>query len=209
MAIVSTERLTGPSGRTPYRIPSADFLRGVESGLFPTSTRVYLWDGVPYEKMAKTIAHAAAGETARLALASALPPGWSLWGENPILVDDFTAPLPDLAVIRGAARDYFARRAVPRVGEIGVVIEMADASLRADLTTSLSRYAVAGLPVYWVINLVAWRVEVYASPVVTAGVASYTSREEFGPGQDVPLVLDGVEVALVAVSDLLPAPTAR
>ena len=191
--------------RSVFRMTAETFLRGVELGLFPAERRVFLWDGVLYEKMAKKIAHSSAGETVRLALSEVLPPGWSLWGENPILVDDFTAPLPDLTVVRGTARDYFARHAVPRVLEIGLVTEMADATLRVDLTKSLSTYAAAGLPIYWVLNLVAWRVEVYSNPGLVTDEATYTVRESYESGQDVPVVLDGVEIARVPVTSLLPA----
>jgi Uma2 family endonuclease len=212
MATVQTELPAGTEGLgepSPFRLSAEAFFRGVELGVFPGEARVYLWNGVLYEKMAKKIAHAATNETARTALLAALPPGWSLWGENPILVDDFTAPLPDLAVVRGTARDYFTRGSVPRAGEIGVVIELSDATLRTDLTKSLAKYAGAGLLIYWAINLVAWRVEVYSSPVVENEVSAYSSRQTFEPGQEVPLVLDGIEVARVAVSALLPAEKAR
>jgi Uma2 family endonuclease len=194
-----------PGERNLYHLSAEAFLRGVELGIFPEQSRVYLWNGVLYEKMAKKIAHAATSETARLALSSVLPPGWSLCGENPILVDDFTAPLPDLTIVRGAARDYFGRRSVPKLSEIGLVLEMSDATLRIDQTQSLAKYAAAGLPVYWVINLVVLRVEVYSVLVVENGVASYSSKEIYEPGGEVPLILDGIKVTRVAVNDLLPA----
>jgi hypothetical protein len=55
-----------------------------------------------------------------------------------------------------------------------------------------------------VINLVAKRVEVYSRPKVEGSVGSYEDAELFEPGKQVPLRLDGREVALIPVSSLLP-----
>jgi Uma2 family endonuclease len=195
----------GPLDFAPFGLTAEAFLRGVELGLFPPRQRVFLWDGRLYEKMAKKLPHAVTTETARLALSAALPPGWSLWGENPILVDEFTAPLPDLTVVRGTARDYFARRSVPSAADIGLVVELSDSSLRDDRTKVLAKYAAANLPVYWVVNLVDWRVEVDSDPRPGDAGATYAARASYGPGESVPFVLDGVEVARVAVTDILPA----
>jgi Uma2 family endonuclease len=185
---------------------AAEYLRAVEAGVFPVDRRIGLWEGRLYEKMAKKLAHSASTEMARLALGRVLPPGWSLWGENPILVDDFSAPLPDLAVVRGAALDYFRRGSVPKVGEIGLVVEMADATLRKNLSDTHRKYAAAGLPAYWVVDLVHSRVEVYGDPQTSPAGPSFASATRFGPGDAVPLILDGREVALVPVSDILPLP---
>jgi Uma2 family endonuclease len=193
----------------PYHLSAEVFLRMVETEILPRDRRVYLWDGVLYEKMAKKIAHAVTSETARLALSSAIPVGWSLWGENPILVDDFTAPLPDLTVVRGQARDYFSRNAVPKASDIGLVIEIADATLGKNLNASLTRYAAAGLPTYWLVNLITCRIEVYSAPAGPVGSATYTSRDEFALGQEIPLVLDGLVVSRIPVSAMLPSTNPR
>ena len=81
--------------------------------------------------------------------------------------------------------------------------------IRKNLTVSLQTYARAGLPVYWVVDLVNNRVEVYSEPHVGEdNGAGYGKREPFGPGTEIPLVLDGREVARVAAGDLLPEGTA-
>jgi hypothetical protein len=58
----------------------------------------------------------------------------------------------------------------------------------------------AGIPDYWIVNLVHRQVEVYTS----AGPAGYASRQDFASGQQVPLVIGGRQVGLIAVDDLLP-----
>jgi Uma2 family endonuclease len=192
-----------PEGMS-YRLTAADYFKMVDADIIPPHRRVGLWEGQLYEKMAKKLPHSTASSLLIMALMRAIPAGWFVWPENPILVDDFTAPLPDFTLVRGAPNDYCRRGSVPKADEIGLVVELAETSLRKNLTVSLPIYARAGLPVYWVVNLVARRVEVYSQPVVEGETARYSVTETFEPGKDVPLVLDGHEVARVPARDLLP-----
>ena len=194
-----------PTGRPEgvlYRLSADEYFRMVESDIIPPDRRVGLWEGQLYEKMAKKLPHSTSHELILFALIRVVPGGWWVATERPILVDDFTAPLPDVSVIRGHANDYYRRGSVPKVGEIGLVVEVADSSLRKNLTETLRTYARAGLPVYWVVNLVARRVEVYSDP--QAGDGGYAKAEAFAAGDAVPLVLDGREVARIPARDLLP-----
>jgi Uma2 family endonuclease len=183
-----------------YQLSADDYFRMVEADIIPRDRRVGLWAGQLYEKMAKKLPHAVAQSLGLVAVIRALPEGWFVWLENPFLVDDFTAPLPDLTVARGTADDYVRRGSWPKAGEIGLVVELADTSLRKNLTETLRTYARAGLPWYWVVNLVAQRVEVYSRPEV----AGYAASEAFEAGKDIPLMLDGREVARIPARDLLP-----
>lgn len=202
---VPSEPLPGRPEGVPYRLSADDYFRMVESDIIPPERRVGLWEGQLYEKMAKKMAHSGASSKVTTALIRALPKEWCLWPENPILIDDFTAPLPDVSVVRGSSDDYTRRDSVPKAGEVGLVVELAESSLRKNLTTTLQVYARAGLPVYWVVNLVARRVEVYSGPRVDeSGVASYMSVVTFEIDQDVPLVLDGREITRVPAMDLIP-----
>jgi Uma2 family endonuclease len=195
---------TGLPEGVPYRLSAADYFRMVELDIIPRERRVGLWEGQLYEKMGKNLPHSASTSLMVMVLLRALPEGWCLWLESPTLVDNNTAPLPDGAVVRGSPRDYVRRGSNPTAADIGLVIEVADSSLRKNLTRSLEVDARAGLPVYWVVNLVAGRVEVYSQPRVEGDAARYTVSETFEPGKNVPLVLDGREVACIPARDLLP-----
>ena len=195
-----------PEG-VPYRLSADDYFRMVDADIIPADRRVGLWKGRLYEKMAKKLPHSGAQNLLVPALLRVLPGEWCLWGESPILVDDFTAPLPDLSLVRGNPNVYTRRGSVPKLGEIGLVVEVADTSLRKNLTETLQTYARAGLPCYWVVNLVDRRVEVYSDPRVEDGVARYAASEVFEAGRDVPLVLDGRAIASIPARDLLPEET--
>jgi Uma2 family endonuclease len=61
-------------------------------------------------------------------------------------------------------------------------------------------YAAAGIPFYWIVNLVDRQLEVYSEPHSDG----YRTRQVLGPDEQVALVLDGSEVGRITVADLLP-----
>ena len=65
-------------------------------------------------------------------------------------------------------------------------------------------YAMANIPVFWIINLVENQIEVYTDPQPSLSPASYTTLTVYLPGQELPIVLDGTIVATIPVSWLLP-----
>ncbi len=190
----------GPGG-SPYLFTTEDFDRMIEAEVFPIEARVELWDGRIYEKMAKLQPHVVSGNKLNLALFLALPPGWFPGGENSITLGQDKVPLPDMVVFRGRPDDYNERRA--GVADIGLVVELAWSSLKSDLGTRLAAYAEAGIPAYWVVNLVDGSIHVHATPVPAE--RRYASVVIHKPGESIPLILDGVEVARIAASEILPA----
>jgi Uma2 family endonuclease len=193
-----------PEADVPYDLTVELFSRMVESGLIPRDRRVYLRDGRLYEKMAKTRAHGFVGAAVTMALVPRLGPGWGLWPESTIVLDDFNAPLPDFAVIRGASPlDYCDPERYPVAADVGLLIEVAVTSVRDDLTTSLERYARALIPVYWVVDVPGRRILVHSEPRLAEGRGEYARVETYRAGQEIPLVLDGRQVAQVPFDELL------
>ncbi len=79
--------------------------------------------------------------------------------QNPLVLGEHE-PVPDVAVVPGSPDDY--RQAHPTTALL--VIEIADTSLQYDRTTKRSLYASAGIPEYWIVNLIERRLEVYREP---------------------------------------------
>ncbi|HEX5815056.1 MAG TPA: Uma2 family endonuclease, partial [Methylomirabilota bacterium] len=104
--------------------------------------------------------HATAVDMADDALRAVLPPGWIVRVQNPIALDDESAPEPDIAVVRGIRADY--RHAHPT--RPALVIEVAESSLAFDRVEKGSLYARAGVVDYWIVNLVDRVLEVYRDP---------------------------------------------
>ena len=107
-------------------------------------------------------------------------------------------PEPDRCIARGTIRDYADQH--PGPDEIALIVEVADSSLADDRKLAAKVYGPAGIPVYWIVNLVDRQVEVYTDP----GPLGYRSTESFAEGQSVPVVIDGQAVGRIAVSDILP-----
>ena len=67
-----------------------------------------------------------------------------------------------------------------------------------------SIYAQAGIPCYWLVNLIEQRVEQYTAPTGSAENADYGQRRDYAPADEIALLLDGHSIATIPVRDLLP-----
>ena len=85
---------------------------------------------------------------------------------------------------------------------MALLVEISESTLATDRGEKLRTYAKAAIPIYWIVNLVDRQVEVYTGP----GVDDYATRQDFLPGQQVPLVIDGQQLGQIAVDDILPLP---
>jgi Uma2 family endonuclease len=83
------------------------------------------------------------------------------------------------------------RASHPLPADIALLVEVADSSLNRDRTEKGRLYAAAGIPVYWIINLVEGPVEVYTGPSGPGPNAGYLQRQDYGPQDDVPLQIGG------------------
>jgi Uma2 family endonuclease len=93
-------------------------------------------------------------------LLNRLFPDHHVRGQLPFDASDDSEPEPDIALVPGEPGDY--RDAHPK--HVALMIEVADSSLRYDRGRKASLYAASGVSDYWVINLLARRIEVYRRP---------------------------------------------
>lgn len=191
-------------GLEVHRFSVEQYGRMAECEILGPRERVFLLDGVVVRKMTMHPPHAIAMAKLNVLLARVNMDGWHLANQTPVVINPMSEPEPDFKIVRGTPDDY--RRANPGARDTVLIIEVSDSSLRLDQTIMKARYAAAGIPAYWIINLPADRVEVYSEPTGPDGTPDYRRREEFNRGDSVPLVLDGREVARIAVADFLPRP---
>jgi len=186
---------------TVRRWKRVEYERLVDLGAFDEGDAVELIGGQLIVAEPKGSEHATAVEMAGDALRSALPGGWTVRAQNPIALDDESAPEPDLAVVRGSRADYrYGHPARP-----ALIIEVAESSLRFDRIEKGSLYARAGIVDCWIINLVDRVVEVYRDPGadLTAPYGwRYLSLERFRPPSTITPI--GVPAAPVPVAALIP-----
>ena len=120
--------------------------------------------------------------------------------QQPITTSD-SEPEPDLVFALGTNADYKQRN--PRASDCASVVEVADTTLHEDRTTKLELYAGARVAVYWIVNLMDRRVEVYTQPR-GGKYPSYKKQTNYGPREAVPVVVRGKELGRIPVKELLP-----
>jgi Uma2 family endonuclease len=171
-----------------------DFERLVSAGIFGPSDRVELLEGEIIEMTPEKSRHAAAVDLSLEALRRAFGASYSIRVQHPLAVSDASEPEPDLAVVRGSARDYVDQHPA----SAALVVEVSDTSLDYDRTRKARVYASAGIAEYWIVNIVAGVLEVHRDP----GDSGYRSVSVRRAGETIsPLAAEG---APVAVADLLP-----
>jgi len=157
-------------------------------------------EGYLVKKMTVNPPHAGTVRRLERLLQRFLPPDWDCRTRSPVVLAD-SVPEPDLAVVVFDPDDYRLRH--PAAADAALVVEVSDSSLDIDRTDKARIYARAGIPVYWIVNLVEGQVEVYAAPSGPTVDPAYGTRQDYRPGDDVPLILAGVEIAGLAVADIL------
>jgi len=173
----------------------------IREGILTEDDPVELLEGLLIRKMSKNPPHTVATSLVRKALERLVQAGWHVNTQEPITCED-SEPEPDVKVVRGAPRDYLNRHPGPQ--DVALVVEVSDSSLTQDRGVKKRLYAVARIPVYWIVNLLERQIEVYTDPSGPAEQPDYGHRQDFHAADNVPLVIEGREIGHIAVADLLP-----
>lgn len=184
-----------------FRLSVEQYHAMINSGILTKDDSVELLEGWLIEKMSQNPPHSVAAELVAEKLRELHLDGFCIRSEKPITLSD-SEPEPDVAVARGPTRNYIERH--PSPNEVPLVIEVADASIDQDRGVKRRAYARAGVAVYWIVNLRQRQIEVYTSPSGAVPEPSYASRQDYPSGAEIPLVIDGKQVATLKVGDLLP-----
>jgi Uma2 family endonuclease len=183
------------------RFSVAEYHKLIGLGILTEDDNLELLEGYLVHKMTRNPPHDATLLFLQEHLVPAVLPGRCLRIQSAITLSE-SEPEPDGAVVRGPSRTYSARH--PGPADIGLVIEVSDSTLTGDRADKGRIYARAGLPCYWIVNLVDSQIEAYTQPSGPTAAPAFGQRTDYRPGGSLPLVLDGTTVATVAVADLLP-----
>ncbi len=201
---MTTETVHRPTSsgtdRVPYQLSVAQFHAMIAAGIFRSGDRVELLEGRLVRKMTHNPPHANCITLVQGVLTASMPQGWIYRQQLPITTRE-SEPEPDFVVVPGPSRRYAQRHPIP--DEIALVIEASDATLDEDREDKQRIYARARLPIYWIVNIPERQIEVYTQPRAGRNPA-YRQRRDYRPGESIPLVIAGQEVAMIAVDDLLP-----
>jgi Uma2 family endonuclease len=173
-----------------------EYHRAGEAGVFGPGERLELIEGEIVCMSPQNPPHATASDLTESALRKVFRSGYRVRVQKPLMLSAATEPEPDIAVVRGGARDYLSRHPTTAV----LVVEVADSTLAFDQRAKSELYARARIPEYWVLNLPQRQLEVNLDPDPVAG--QYGSTIVLGENEEVsPLAAPS---AKIVVRDLLP-----
>ncbi|MBI2203793.1 MAG: Uma2 family endonuclease [Candidatus Rokubacteria bacterium] len=179
----------------------AEYERLVELGMFQPDDRLELVDGLLVLRERQTPPYATTVAVAREAIRKAFGPGWLTRAHGPVALDDDSEPEPDITVVAGAPRDYLDAHPARPV----LIVEVALTTLALDREYKSSLYARAGIPDYWIVNLVDHVLEVRRGAVTSEGAPyawAYESLTMLGPADSItPLA---APFASIPIANLLP-----
>ncbi len=115
--------------------------------------------------------------------------------QNPVVLSERTELYPDTVLLKRRA-DFYSE-SHPQPTDVLLLVEVADTTGRYDRRVKVPRYAAAGIPEVWVIDLRARAIDVYRRPAAEG----YAEHERVGPGQS--LSIPQIAGQRVAVDEVL------
>jgi hypothetical protein len=172
----------------------------LETGVLKSREPYELIHGWIVRKMGTNPPHTYAVNTLMESFAALLGGKATLRVMQPITTTD-SEPEPDVVIAAGSKADYKKRH--PKPAEVHGLVEVADTTLHEDRTTKLELYAGAKIAEYWIVNLVDRRVEVHTEPRGGKN-PTYKQQTNYGPDDEVPVVIGGKQLGRIPVKELLP-----
>ncbi len=133
-----------------------------EAGILAADDRVELIDGELVEMPPMGPPHAGIVNELANVLPALVGPNARLRVQSSVQLTRYTQPEPDLAVVRRDPQRYMQRH--PQPADVLIAIEVADSSLAFDQNEKMPRYAAAGVPEAWLVDVRARTITVYTEP---------------------------------------------
>src|SRR3982751_1492782 len=143
-----------------------EYYRMAAAGVFSEDDRVELIEGEIVEMNPIGSRHAACVGRLTEFLGRMVSGVAIVWVQNPVQVNDYSEPLPDVTLLK--RRDDFYAQANPQPSDVLLIIEVADSSVEYDRDIKIPLYAGAAIPEVWLVNLPKEAIEIYARPVEDA-----------------------------------------
>lgn len=165
------------------------------AGVFHPEERLELIEGTILTMSPKGIKHAACNDRAARYLETLVGERAIIRNQNPIQIGEFSEPQPDLVIAAPVRDRYFDHHPTP--AEIFLVIEVSSSSLSYDLGMKSKLYARAGIPEYFIINLLDNQLIDFRDN----GPDGYRNRHMYIAGQT--LQLEALPELTIQVAELL------
>ena len=133
-----------------------------EKGILDPDERVELIRGeiITMSPIGKN--HASIVRRLTMLLTPKLSPDYIIDVQNPLVLDDYSEPVPDLMIL--PHRDDFYQADGVHASDVLLLIEVAHSSLEKDTLTKLPLYAEANIPEVWIIDVEGRVLNRYTNP---------------------------------------------
>ncbi len=165
-----------PQTPTKHRFDVDAYYKLAEAGILPNPHRVELIDGEIIDLNAIGSPHAAITTRLTRQFIRAVGDLAIVSVQNPLRLDSYNEPEPDLLVLRPRADDYQANH--PGAANVLLLIEVSETSLAYDRGRKLALYAKFGVAEVWIVDLAGAALEIYRQP--KEGAYSLTERRTGG-----------------------------
>jgi Uma2 family endonuclease len=145
-----------------YLFNVTDYHRMLETGVLNEDSQVELLNGEVIKMTPIAPRHAASVDRINDTLKTKLGKKAIVRVQNPVQLDDFSEPQPDISLLKRRA-DFYAT-GHPTSADVLVAIEVSDSSIDKDRIVKLPAYARAGIYEVWLVDLYEDRVEVHSNP---------------------------------------------
>jgi Uma2 family endonuclease len=173
------------------RFTRDEFAQIAAAGVLGEDDRVELIEGEIVEMSPLGSQHAACVDRLNHRLQSLVQNRAIVRVQNPIRLDEYSQPQPDIALVQ--PRDDFYAGGHPEPEDVLVLIEVSESSLTYDRDVNLPLYARAGIVEVWLVALLPQVIEVYRAP----GESSYDEKRTYRRGQTIaPMHLSDAELAV-------------
>lgn len=157
---ISPQIETG-DGFSIRRISVEDYEKMVEHGIFNEDDRIELWEGVLITMSPKGSRHANAIRRIDRIIEKMLGEKVVFSAQDPIRLDDFSEPEPDVALLAPPIENYDESHPTPK--DIYLLMEIAETSVEKDRQKAFN-YARNGICQYLLLNLNTNEIEDYREP---------------------------------------------
>ena len=156
MSAVMTDRLPRP------RVSVEEYYRMAEVGLIAPDARTELIEGEVIEMAPMGSPHA--GRVSQLShlIFPALGNSGLMRVQLPVHLDDYSEPMPDLAVVR-PRKDFYSSRH-PGSADTLLIVDVSDSSLRFDRDVKVPLYSRHQVPEVWLLDLSHDRIHFFRAP---------------------------------------------
>ena len=150
-----------PIPRRQYTV--TEYHQMIAAGVLTKEDRVELLNGEIVEMSPINPSHAAAVDRISRLFHRRAGDEVLVRGQNPVTLDDYSEPEPDLSIV--VFRPDFYALSHPRPADVLLLIEVAESSGQKDRLTKQPAYAASGIREYWIVDLPQDLIEVCTQPV--------------------------------------------